>query len=316
MKHLYDIDTLLILARECLLLGEQERPELQWLKKRYQDFQKQYDLKKKSDSDQLLFARMYDRSPERPSEYLKIRYWRTGRYAPINRKQCLLFGHGLELSAEDMEYLIQNYYDHSITFYENSNDFTKHDYLAKLDFIQKLTQQYIENIPKERLEYLKVPLDRRHSYLRHLYFADAFQYVNTPIDINPDILIQHITSIRYDSEFKRHMKLRGEISRKTFIRYLLIFNMPTLTLEKINRQLTLLGYLPLCESHTLVSGEHLDYLLIRLLQMYEDVYQNFGQPHAVSWFQKACSTLDSFFQEEGKTQMRFMYFKALDFSEN
>ncbi len=96
------------------------------------------------------------------------------------------------------------------------------------------------------------------------------------------------------------------------IRHLIIFNMPDLTLDKLNQQLAFLGYLPLQEDHTLVSGEKLDWLLIHFIRNYEKKAKILPSEICAEWFQESCRTLDYFFMKEGKPHLRFMHFKALD----
>ena len=53
-----------------------------------------------SGADRLLCERMLGREPRTGTESLKIRYWRTGRYTPVNREQCLRLAGALELTEE------------------------------------------------------------------------------------------------------------------------------------------------------------------------------------------------------------------------
>ena len=107
------------------------------------------------------------------------------------------------------------------------------------------------------------------------------------------------------------MQLRGEIPRKVFIRHLLILGLPELTLEKLDEQLQFFGYLGIDEEHTMVRGERLDWLLIRIFEMYEELLGKYEREVCLRWFQKTCRMLDRVFREEGHPRLRFMYFKAL-----
>ena len=100
------------------------------------------------------------------------------------------------------------------------------------------------------------------------------------------------------------------------LRHLIIFDLPHLTLEKLNRQLEFFGYLPLCEEHTMTGGERLDWLLIRLIKLYEEACAGKEEKECLAWFREACRILDRFFVESGKQRMRFMYFKSLDLERN
>ena len=314
MKFLYTEKDILTLAKACIHLNIQDRSELKWLQSHHMHIQKKYHLKNKQDTDLFLYNRMYGHAPKKPSEVLKLRYWRTGRYTPVNREQCVLLGKALELSSEEYTYLLQNYYDRCLDVYDADSASTEPGHLEKQQYIRQLSDAYLQKVPSERIMHLNIPKGNLRSYLRHLYFTDAFHYIYSTVHPDSDILTRHITSTSYESEFTRQLKLLGEIPRKTMLRHLIIFDLPELTLEKINEQLSLLGYLPLCEEHTLVSGEHLDWLLIRLIRMYEEICTQETPETCLAWFQNACRTLDRFFIDSEKPRLRFMYFKALDLS--
>ena len=102
---------ILALAEECIRLGKQELPEKQWIGRMYERFRAANGMPGKAETDGLIFRKMYGNAPEKASDTLKIRYWRTGRHLPGSREQCMAFGRALELSADETQYLIQGYYD-------------------------------------------------------------------------------------------------------------------------------------------------------------------------------------------------------------
>lgn len=124
-------------------------------------------------------------------------------------------------------------------------------------------------------------------------------------------LDSHITSVNYGSELRRSLCLEGENPRKTMIRHFLIFGIPYISRRRMDERLTAFGYLPLQEEHTMVDGGRLDWLLIRLLELYETSCRGQGPEQCSRWFQDACRKLDGFFKEKGSCNLRFMYFKAL-----
>lgn len=298
------------LADICIRLGEEERPELTWIKKKHKQIQQIHHLKNKTQTDQLLYEHMYGQPPLKASDTLKLRYWRTGRCTPSNREQCLLFGAALELTEPDMHYLIQQYYDRSLTVYSAENAADDSTYHKKCDQIKSLTSSYLSRISSQCLANLHIPEEQRAHYLRHLYFTEAFDYVHMP-EISRKLLAKHITSARYDSELTRQLKLLGEIPRKTMIRHLLILGLPEITLEKMNQHLQSLGYLPLTEGHSMTGGERLDWLLIHLFKLYEKECADLSANDRLRWFQQAARILDAHFTSAGVPRLRFMYFKAL-----
>lgn len=313
MEYDYSKDAIIRLARQCLLLGKQERPELIWLKEKCRLIQEKYQLRTKSDTDTWLYRKMYGRSPDRESDLLKIRFWRTGRHLPLNRRLCLLFGEALELSPEEMRYLIQNYYDHSLYLFSDTADFSTELYRKNYTLMQELANSFLSRTSDARLQFLNISRDALSHNLRHVYYTASFDYVHMKLSkARRTELTMHITSISYCSELTRLLKLHGEFPRRTMLRHLIFCNLPDLSLSRLNDQLFQLGFLPLQEDHTLAGGEHLDWLLVRLLQIYEDLRKEKDTDFCQTWFANACCTLDQFFAEQNCPALRFMYYKALE----
>ncbi len=299
-------------AQDCIDKAGQERPEVRWLREKFAYIQEKYALKSRTQTDRFLYERMYGREADTPAAYLKIRYWRTGRYTPVNREQCRRLGEALELSTTDRWYLLQGYYDRRDVAYDSPADWESRKCRDQCAFLARLARDYLDRKTEAELSALKIRPEERHAYFRHVYFTDAFRYVKVPKERIMKSLGKHITSTRYDSELRRQMHLQGEIPRKTMLRHLFILNAPELTREKIDAQLVFLGYLPLCEEHTMAGGERLDLLLIRLLEGYAQVYDPGKPQESGAWLQETCRALDAFFEERGEPRMRFMHFKALE----
>lgn len=312
MLEQYRMDDMTRLAMECISLGGRPRPELRWLNCRYDRVKKRCGLRSKTETDKLLYERMYGRAPKKDSEVLKLRYWRTGKCMPGNREHCLLFGKALELSETEMEFFVQQYYDRGMELYDAVSDAADPAYRERRAYLKQIVEAYLRNVPENKLESLHIPRKKAGVFLRHIYFTDALRYIKVSGELKPEIINKHITSLRYESEFARQMRLSGEIPRKALIRHLLILGMPDVTLKKMNRQLRFFGYLPLEEEHTMARGERLDWLLIRLFQMYEEKRRETDDVRAGIWFREACRTLDEVFKKEGCSRLRFMHFKALD----
>ena len=108
MEKMADVEEVLLhLANKCIRLSGEERPELTWLKAFYEQFRNRCMPSGKLEADRLLFEKMYSRMPQKPSDTLKIRYWRTGRHTPVNREQCLMFGKAMEMNDKDLDFLIK-----------------------------------------------------------------------------------------------------------------------------------------------------------------------------------------------------------------
>lgn len=302
-------EKLVHLAEESIQMSVNERPELIWLKECYERFRKQCYPLGKHETDSLLFEKMYSRTPQKSSDTLKIRYWRTGRHTPVNREQCLIFGKALEMNEAELNFLIKSYYDRSDQiFEEHSKDPV---YLSRKKQMNRLVQEYLEKIhPGQRIQ-MKISCSSLKNNIRHLYYMDAMKYISAHSQQIRLSLNSHITSINYGTELCRSLRLIGEIPRRTMLRHLLILGMPYISRELIDKRLKIFGYLPLQETHTQVGGEHLDWLLIYLLELYETSCHGMEPEQCSKWFQDACRILDRYFVEQGKNRLRFMYFKAL-----
>lgn len=113
-------EKLVRLAKECIRLSGEERPELVWLKGIYERFRSSGRVLSKQEADNLLYEKMYSCVPVSPADTLKIRYWRTGRHMPVNREQCLMFGKAMEMDRKELDYLVKGYYDRNDLNFEKN----------------------------------------------------------------------------------------------------------------------------------------------------------------------------------------------------
>lgn len=255
---------------------------------------------------------MLERELRTEAECLKLRYWRTGRYTPVNRDQCMRLGTALELTKGEQKYLIQGYFDHCETVYNTTEKWEEDDYKEKRRLLERLEEGYLDSVSPDIMRDLKIRAGEKKKYFRHIYFTDAFYYTSVSEENRVRALQKHITSTRYDSELRRQMRLQGEIPRKTMLRHLFILNGPDISLKRVNDQLEFLGYLPLREYHTMTGGERLDQLLIRLLEGYGEIHSSLRPGESHRWLRDMCRKLDGYFVEQGNKRMRFMYFKSLE----
>ncbi len=294
----------LILARQCLDKSIGERPELTWLKCQYEKKRKALHLSK-AEMDSLLYRRMNGQMPVKPSDTLKIRYWRTGHHAPLNRDICSRFGKALQFSETEQQYLLQAYLDKSFDTYTEVPSADDRKYWKRRSALDRLVAAYLDK------SHQTIRHGGRNSVqnFRHLYYTDAIRFTQQA-DNRLLFSDSHIYSARYDMELKNNLKLIGEIPRKTMIRHFVILGMPNLSIDWMNYHLELFGYLPLSEKHTLRSGEYLDQLLIGILKLYSEQQRQISEPQ--QWFCCCCRELDNFFQRRNNNAFRFMYFKSLE----
>ena len=226
----------------------------------------------------------------------------------MSREQCLSFGKALDLSEEEMRYLIQGYYDRSDRVFETEQEGGVYGW--RIGLLNELIQEYLDKVhPVIRHRLYRSGADLEHS-LRHIYYTDARSYLDAREPDQTEVK-QHIASINYVSEFGRQMKLLGEIPRKTMIRHLLLFAVPFVSRELLSSRLEAFGYLPLQDTHTQVDGSRLDRLILGFLELYEENCSGKDPESCSRWFREAYGILDRYLEERGNTSLRFLYFKAL-----
>lgn len=301
------------LVLECIRQGKEPRCELLWLKEKYERFAQKKGTQGKAQTDALIYKGMYGSAPERESHVMKIRFWRTGRHIPANREQCILFGRALELSESEMKYLLQVYYNHSDRVFMNSGAGWETDkvYQERKMLMADLVEEYLCKIPPSQMLELNIVPNELYQHLRHLYFVDAVKCIDVWKKFDTRLLRQHINSINYRSELERSLALLGEIPRKTMLRHLILFGKPFINRKIIDERLDKLGYLPLTEGHSMVSGERLDDLVIGFLKLYEENCTGKGAQECEKWICSNLRLLDRILIREGKQDLRFMYFKLL-----
>lgn len=294
------------MIKECTSRTE-ESEEICWIQSKFEELGKQSGLTRKQDIDRLVFEKMNGRCPDKESEILKIRYWRTGRHKPQNRAQCLELARALELSEEETRYLLQYYFDASDRVFEKE-DVWDMLYQKRLLVIQELEQQYLASAHPAKMEQLDIPWERQESFLRHYYFNNVRSFIcSEPLEKCES----HLNSINYVHEFQRSRQLLGEIPRKTMLRHLFVMSAPFLSVKVMNERLAALGYAPLNRLHETRGGERLDSLILRLLEQYERDCRGKTPEEGLLWLQEVCREIDRELVEAKHTELRFLYFKAL-----
>ncbi len=302
-------DCLIQLASEEPSQKNHNRPEIKWLDTQYAALLKQKRFSSRHKADEYLFQQIYGKNALSETELLKIRYWRTGQHLPVNYETCLALGRALELDENAMRYLLQGYFDNCDRQFETISEDPV--YLRRKHYMEDLVRRYFSNIPAERLHSLRGRSKNIRQYLRHLYYTDAMSYVGQSRHASKAAPPGHLVSCSYDSELNRTLQLLGNVPRKTILRHLILLGMPDISLEWLNQSLSVLGYLPLEETHTLKTGERLDAILIRLMELYDSVREEMTPDEARLWMQQCCQALDRTFIQTGKKNLRFMHFKAL-----
>lgn len=311
MEHpLQDMDSWLKETLALCTAFEPPSQESRFIREQFAKLAQVNGIARKKELDRLVFERMYGRKPEKDTDFLSIRYWRTGRHKPQSREQCLSLGLALELGPEDTLFLLQGYYDSADRIF-SSADQKDPVYLYRRKQIETLAEQYLAMAHPLELEQMKISWKNPALYLRHYYVQDARQYVFSCCNSGN---ASHLTSATYVSEFQKNRFLKGEIPRKTMLRHLFLMQSPFLSRELLSQGLKNLGYLPLDPDHESRSGARLDLLVIRLLELYERECSGKSPSACKSWLRRTCRTIDEFLVNSRHPELRFLHFKVLDIS--
>lgn len=287
---------------------ETESREIAWIRERFEDTARSQNLRRRGQLDRLVFERLYGRSPEKSTEQLPIRYWRTGRHKPQSRELCLALGQALDLEKAEIPFLLQGYYD-SVDRVFAPADREDPVYRRRREYLARLEAQYLAMAHPLVLEQLRIPWEKAENYLRHYYVQDARQYVEAKNKVDGAC---HLNSANYVNEFQHLRFLMGEIPRKTMLRHLFLLLAPFVSREALDQGLTTLGYLPLDACHESRFGERTDILVLKLLERYRQECVGKAPADCQSWLRRTCRIMDSFLQYHGHPELRFLYFKTLD----
>lgn len=305
------------IVTQCIALGKEPSFEDLWIQKMFDRITVKYGLPGRMETDLFISRRLGGKDG---SAQLKVRYWRTRQHLPRTREQCIRLGRALELSDPEMEILLQRYYDSSDCEFRRDHpaaaqNWTRSDqdslYHSRQKFVNDTLQQYLQRLSGKAglpAAPARTPIS---NYARHLYCIDALNYIHCPAPVSQERRAKHLTSSSFASEFSRTMRLLDNVPRKTMLRYLFLFFGTEVSCSRLNDALTRLGYLPLDASHALPGGQRLDFLILALLERYEQECAQLDLIQRRQWLYTHCRALDQELQLKNQHSLRFLYFKSL-----
>jgi len=155
------------ILEEVVYLSTQNRPEVEWLQEIYKRFMIEQDVIKKADGDIKLYELMYGRKPNKSSEIIKIRFWRTGQHLPADRKQMAMFAKALGMNEGEKMYFTQALMDKSDMVFMD-NDKLSDIYIARHKVMQTLIDEYLVKIyPLRKIE-LGITESNVEGSIRHM----------------------------------------------------------------------------------------------------------------------------------------------------
>ncbi len=297
------------LADRCRAARYKSTVEKNWLREKCEQLYQRTGAPGKREGDLLLYNRVFGRSPQKESDILKVRYWRTGRTMPGNRSVLLSLGRALELSEKDMAYLVQRYYD------RNDQVFTGKEtdmevYRNRVEWMNTLKEEFLRKQHPLYLRHLGIRSSERDRNFRHLYYLDSMQYIADGADREWSDH-EKLISVSYGSTLRDLMELRGEIRRRNIIRHLIILLSPFLSRSRMNESLIALGFLPLTPDHHLPGGGKMDELLLGILEMYETVCEGESPDACRRWLKNTLRSLDQYLIDIEAPELRFMQYKSI-----
>ena len=305
------------IVTQCVALGTEPSFEDLWIQKMFDRITVKYGLPGRMETDLFVSRRLRGKGS---STQLKVRYWRTRQHLPENREQCIQLGRALELSHEEMVILLQRYYDRSHCefrrdYLDQEQDWIRSDqdsmYHTRQKCVNDALEQYMQRLSSKADQVTVTPRVPISNYARHLYCIDALNYIYCSSPVRQERLNKHLTSSSFASEFSRTLRLLDNIPRKTMLRYLFLFYGADVSRSRLDEALTRLGYLPLDASHALSGGQRLDFLILALLERYEQECAQWDMIRRYRWLHAHCQALDKELQLMNQQKLRFLYFKGL-----
>lgn len=305
------------IVTQCIALGKEPSFEDLWIQEMFDRITVKYGLPGRMETDLFVSRRLGGTDG---SNQLKVRYWRTRQHLPGNREQCIRLGRALELNDPEMKILLQRYYDSSDCEFRRDHPVAEQDWIrsdqdslyhSRQKFVNDALEQYLQKLSGKAGQPTAPDRTPISNYARHLYCIDALNYIYCPSPIIQERRNKHLTSSSFASEFSRTLRLLGSIPRKTMLRYLFLLYGAEINRSRLDEALTRLGYLPLDASHAMPDGQRLDFLILALLERYE---QECGQAdifHRQQWLYIHCQALDKELQIRNQHNLRFLYFRGL-----
>lgn len=305
------------IVAKCVALGAEPSFEDLWIQKMFDRITVKYGLPGRMETDLFISHRLGGNDS---STQLKVRYWRTRQHLPGNREQCIQLGKALELSDEEMVILLQRYYDSSDCEFRRDYPDPEQSWIRSNQhplyhfrqiFVNDTLERYMQRLSGKAGQVTAPSRTPISNYARHLYCIDALNYIYCPSPVSQERQSKHLTSSSFASEFSRTLRLLDNIPRKTMLRYLFLFYGAEISRNRLDEALTRLGYLPLDASHAMPGGQRLDFLILALLERYEQECVQADTSHRQQWLYIHCQALDKALQSMNQQNLRFLYFKGL-----
>ncbi len=281
------------IIESCLLFCNEKSQGCKSISFYFSRFQKEEGIKRVSELDRIVYLRMYNEEPT-SSKLLKVRYWRCGYHLPASRREMIRLGQALRLSAEEIDILLTNRLreeklsagelngaekkvDESASkkALENrlKNIFDlpvprKEDINYKNWVLLTLCYRYLVQLPKSRMDLLKIAPGKQFGQLRHILYTDLLDCIWQENKQLVNYYQIHTYSLDFSSEINRYFKPGEKISRISLIRLLLIFTIPDTNVALVNDLLDIFGFAPLSADICTPSGVSQDLLLIKVLELF------------------------------------------------
>ena len=285
------------------------RPERVWLQDKYERYRQKLGAREgrsltKTQADERLYQELYHTAPLKYSQITKIRYWRNGTHFPGNYNETMKFVHALGLETDEIRYFFHACLDQNYFADEGERQ-------EAVQLLQQLKIEFQQKFhPAQLLSYGIRKQDLPGSF-RMLYFEKAANYVNLTSmtkghKLNPQ------ESASFGSELMRMQKMKGQFSRKSLIRHLIILGSPFLSVEQMNIWLEKLGCAPLQNTLQITAeGYCLDALVTGILELYEKAAMGLEPEEGKQIIRYILSCMDRKLRNQGMEELCFMYFKAL-----
>lgn len=295
------------IIEKTIRLSSEERPELKEMTTIYKKFMRDNNIASKEDTDIFIYEKMYGILPNKKSEYIKIRFWRTGLHMPANREQANMFIKALGTDENTKKFLLMEYMDRCDRAFSKMQ---KDDnlYRERMNLMNNMIDEYLMKIHPSFLLEQSINQKNVRKSLRHIYYMDCHSLVGN----HQNNKSCRMDSISYGTELLKNINLIGEIPRKTMIRHIIVMCRPFISREIIDKYLIGFGYAPLKPEHTLISGERFDYMIINIMELYSRECTGLSYSDCMRWLNEAFLYIDEVLVQRKNNSLRPIYYKALE----
>lgn len=187
--------------------------------------------------DRRIYTAMYGQNgSESKSEsgLQRIRFWRLGRHAPVNRQEAIRLSEILTQSPKEQNRFLTQQWE-----FVGLNPPEERE---RSSAVQALFRDYLCRIDNHRLQQLSLPPGTQEKYVRHIFFSDVADCISMTPGERSFLYKDHSYSRGMRREFLKYFETDEPLSRDKMMKMLLIVLMPDVDRKVFDDYLVWFGY--------------------------------------------------------------------------